>query len=217
VAEATGAMRAIGEASARVAEAVERLAVKSDRVTGIVETITAIAQQTNLLALNAAIEAARAGEDGRGFAVVADEVRKLAEQTATAAGQVGALVGEIQDDTEAATAEAREGRERTAGGARSIDEAQAAFAAIDRSMTDLAQRIGAVAARSDEVAAGAQRARSEVAQVAAIAQETSAATEQVSSTTQQTTAAGEEIAGAARELAGMARELDELVGRFSVA
>ncbi|HMJ35811.1 MAG TPA: HAMP domain-containing methyl-accepting chemotaxis protein [Baekduia sp.] len=217
VAEATGAMTAIGEASERVAEAVERLAVKSDRVTGIVETISEIADQTNLLALNAAIEAARAGEDGRGFAVVAEEVRRLAEQTATAAGQVGALVTEIHGDTQAATAEAREGRERTSAGAERILQAEEAFAAIDRSMSELADRIGIVAVRSDEVAAGARRARDEVAQVAEIAERTSSATEQVSSTAQQTTASGQEIAAAAAGLAGIAAELDELVGRFTVA
>jgi methyl-accepting chemotaxis protein len=217
VAEATGAMTQMGEASARVAEAVERLAVKSDRVTGIVETITTIASQTNLLALNAAIEAARAGEQGRGFAVVADEVRKLAEQTATAAGQVGELVAEIQGDTAAATTEARTGRERTTAGADRIVQAQEAFAAIDRSMSDLAERITVVATRSDEVVAGAQRARDEVAAVAEIAERTSSATEQVSSTAQQTTASGEEIAAAAQGLAGIAAELDALVGRFTVA
>jgi methyl-accepting chemotaxis protein len=216
VAQATGAMAEMGEASARVAEAVERLAVKSDRVTGIVETIGEIAAQTNLLALNAAIEAARAGDEGRGFAVVADEVRRLAEQTATAAGQVGALVTEIQDDTEAATAEARTGRERTTAGADRIVQAQEAFAAIDRSMTDLAARISVVAARNDEVAAGALRAQAEVAQVAEIAERTSSATEQVSSTAQQTTASGQEIATAAAGLASIAAELDELVGRFTV-
>ena len=217
VAEATGAMAEMGAASARVAEAVERLAVKSDRVTGIVATISEIAAQTNLLALNAAIEAARAGEDGRGFAVVADEVRRLAEQTANAAGQVGALVTEIQDDTQAATAEARTGRERTTAGADRILQAQEAFAAIDRSMSELAGRIGAVAARNDEVAAGAVRARDEVAQVVEIAERTSSATEQVSSTAQQTTASGQEIAAAAAGLAEIAGELDELVGRFTVA
>jgi methyl-accepting chemotaxis protein len=216
VAEATGAMAEMGQASARVAEAVERLAVKSDRVTGIVETISEIAAQTNLLALNAAIEAARAGEEGRGFAVVADEVRRLAEQTATAAGQVGALVTEIQDDTQAATAEARTGRERTTAGADRIVQAQEAFAAIDRSMTELADRIGVVASRNDEVAEGARRARDEVAQVVEIAERTSSATEQVSSTAQQTTAAGQEIAVAAQGLADIAGELDELVGRFTV-
>jgi methyl-accepting chemotaxis protein len=217
VAEATGAMAEMGEASTRVAQAVERLAVKSDRVTGIVETITEIAGQTNLLALNAAIEAARAGEDGRGFAVVAEEVRRLAEQTATAAGQVGALVTEIQHDTNAATTEARTGRERTTAGAERILQAQEAFAAIDRSMSELAERITVVAERNDEVAEGARRARAEVAQVVEIAERTSSATEQVSSTAQQTTASGQEIAAAAQGLAEIAGELDELVGRFTVA
>jgi methyl-accepting chemotaxis protein len=216
VAEATGAMDAMGEASGRVAEAVERLAVKSDRVTGIVATITEIADQTNLLALNAAIEAARAGEDGRGFAVVADEVRRLAEQTASAAGEVGALVAEIQGDTEAASAEARTGRERTAAGAERIVQARDAFTAIDRSMADLAERIATVAARSDEVVDGARRAQDEVVQVAEIAERTSSATEQVSSTAQETTASGQEIASAAAGLATIAAELDELVGRFTV-
>ena len=217
VTQATGAMGAIGEASDRVAEAVERLAIKSGRVTGIVETITEIADQTNLLALNAAIEAARAGEDGRGFAVVAEEVRRLAEQTATAAGQVGVLVSEIHGDTEAATAEARAGRARTSAGAAQILHAREAFGAIDRSMSELADRIGTVAARSEEVAAGARRAREEAVQVVEIAERTSAATEQVSSTAQQTTAAGQEIADAAAGLAGIATELDELVNRFRVA
>jgi methyl-accepting chemotaxis protein len=217
ITEATGAMHEMGEASVRVAEAVERLAVKGDRVTAIVETITAIADQTNLLALNAAIEAARAGEEGRGFAVVADEVRKLAEQTGAAAGEVGAIVAEIQGDTRAATDEARSGRARTEAGTQRIVLAEEAFVAIDRSMTDLAERIGAVVALSDQVADGAGRAAAEVAQVAAIAERTSAATEQVSSTTQQTTAAGAEIANAAQQLAGIAGELDTLVGRFTVA
>jgi methyl-accepting chemotaxis protein len=98
--EAGAAMRAMRESSASVSDAIGELAERSERIGGIVETITGIAEQTNLLALNAAIEAARAGDQGRGFAVVADEVRKLAEESQGAAASIGDLVAEIRVQTE---------------------------------------------------------------------------------------------------------------------
>jgi methyl-accepting chemotaxis protein len=60
------------------------------------------------LALNAAIEAARAGEHGRGFAVVADEVRGLAARTASATGEVGEMVADIQQRTAQVVEQIRE-------------------------------------------------------------------------------------------------------------
>src|SRR5205823_13362916 len=92
-------MAALKESSGGLADAIQQLASKSERIGGIVETITGIAGQTNLLALNAAIEAARAGEQGRGFAVVAEEVRELAEEAQQAAASIADLVTEIQDET----------------------------------------------------------------------------------------------------------------------
>ena len=60
-------------------------------IANTISVIEEIARQTNLLALNAAIEAARAGEHGKGFAVVASEVRQLAQESKTAAGEIGKL------------------------------------------------------------------------------------------------------------------------------
>ncbi|RYD05966.1 hypothetical protein N752_06890 [Desulforamulus aquiferis] len=84
--------RSVDEAN----ESIQHLGTLSAKIGNITNVITGIADQTNLLALNAAIEAARAGDQGRGFAVVADEVRKLAEQSATAAKEIGQIISQIQ-------------------------------------------------------------------------------------------------------------------------
>ena len=55
------AIRQVAASSEEVATAIGDLSKRSERIGGIVDTITGIAEQTNLLALNAAIEAARAG------------------------------------------------------------------------------------------------------------------------------------------------------------
>ena len=109
-------MRGLAESASGVTGAIETLAAKSERIGGIVTTITGLAEQTNLLALNAAIEAARAGEQGRGFAVVAEEVRKLAEESQSAAGEIAGLIAQIQHETGEVVAMVADTAERTEGG-----------------------------------------------------------------------------------------------------
>ncbi|WP_339490285.1 methyl-accepting chemotaxis protein [Pseudomonas sp. EL_65y_Pfl2_R95] len=81
-------------------EQVTSLTQSGLQVNSIIGVINGLADQTNLLALNAAIEAARAGEAGRGFSVVADEVRSLAQRTVAATTDIGAIVSELQRQTQ---------------------------------------------------------------------------------------------------------------------
>lgn len=75
---------------------VANLASSADKISEVLQLISAIAEQTNLLALNATIEAARAGDAGKGFAVVASEVKNLATQTAKATEEIATQIGDMQ-------------------------------------------------------------------------------------------------------------------------
>ncbi len=215
-AQASEAMGSVRDASHAVTTAIRGLADTSQEISGIVETITAIAAQTNLLALNAAIEAARAGEQGRGFAVVADEVRKLAEESKASATLITALIEQIQQQTRLAVDVVEQGARRTDESAATVEQARHAFEAIGDSVDDMNARIEQIAAASQEIAAGATRMRGDVSEIAAVAQESSATTEQVSASTEQTSSSTQQIAASAQELARTAEELERLVGRFTL-
>ena len=201
--QATDAMGVVKQSSAEVVGAIGELATRSDRIGGIVETITAIAGQTNLLALNAAIEAARAGEQGRGFAVVAEEVRKLAEESRRAAEEIAALVGEIQVETKRTVGVVTEGATRSDEGATIVAETRVAFGQIGVAVEDMSHRIERIAHAS--------------AEVATVAEQSSAATEQVSASAEQTNAAVQQISASSQQLAATAQSLERLVAHFRLA
>jgi methyl-accepting chemotaxis protein len=96
---AVGAMTAISGSLDRVGQASTALAERVQKIDGITETVSFLADQSSTLAINAAIEAARAGEAGKGFAVVAREIRTLAADSRTAASQIRELLGEIRERT----------------------------------------------------------------------------------------------------------------------
>jgi methyl-accepting chemotaxis protein len=216
VARATEAMAAVRDASADASLAIRELGSKSQRIGGIVDTITAIAEQTNLLALNAAIEAARAGEQGRGFAVVAEEVRKLAEESQAAAKSISTLVSEIRTETDRTVTVVESGAERGELGASTVAEARDAFTRIAASIEVVSERVSQVSAAVEQIAAGAAQVSNDIVEVASVAEQSSATVQQVSASAEETSASTQQIAASAQELSRTARELDELVGRFTL-
>jgi methyl-accepting chemotaxis protein len=216
IVRASEAMSAARDASAEAGRAISELGAKSQRIGGIVDTITAISEQTNLLALNAAIEAARAGEQGRGFAVVADEVRKLAEESQAAASSIAGLVAEIRDETERTVAVVAAGAARGETGAATVAEARDAFTRIAASIEVVSERVSQVSTAVDQIAGGAAQVSTDMGEVVTVAEQSSATAQQVSAAAEETSASQQQIAASAHELSRTAHELDELVGRFTL-
>lgn len=88
-------------AAGRMSEAYAKIMTleqQSQKISGILNTITEISSETGLLALNASIEAARAGEHGKGFAVVAESIGKLAANSSSAATDIEEIIAELCKD-----------------------------------------------------------------------------------------------------------------------
>jgi len=213
---ASEAIQQLDRSSQQITAAIEDLAERSERISGIVMTITEIAEQTNLLALNAAIEAARAGDQGRGFAVVADEVRRLADQSHSAAVEIAELIEDIRRRTHDVVEVVAAGAARTADGVATVQRAREAFDQIGRSVEAMSARARENAGALGQIAAEADRIQAGVAEVASVAEGSAASAQEVSAAAQQTSASTREIATTAHGLAGTAEELDRLVRRFEL-
>ena len=204
-----------GESSVKQAvEAIKVIAQSSEKIVGIVNVISDIADQTNLLSLNASIEAARAGEHGRGFAVVADEVSKLADRSAHSTKEIEALIKETLTQVQRGVALAE-------GSGASMKEIISGAMTASEMVTELRKSVELQQASIRQIAAKVT-SLNEMSNGISLAtqeqnvnsQQVSKAIESVNEITQQAATSAVQMAASTEHLAGMAQRLQALVSRF---
>lgn len=170
-------MNLIERSVQQIASEMSMLEENAEKIRGIVDVVTGIAEQTNLLALNAAIEAARAGEQGRGFAVVADEVRKLAEQTKQSVFGVRELIEKTNQQTVALSTVMREIQDLVSSSTAMTNETNAFFEGIMSAVADSKEQNSRIQRELENFFRVMEDMNQTVAQVAYSADELSAITE----------------------------------------
>jgi methyl-accepting chemotaxis protein len=202
VEEAVESSAALGDQVKRIAVTMADLSERTLQVSEIIATVKDLAEQSNLLALNASIEASKAGEHGRGFAVVALEMRNLAEQSKAAAGQVRAILSEIQKGTRDASLATDEGAKRAV---RTVTLSRSAGEAIE----GLAMVIRESALAARQIANNTRQQTIGVEQMVA-------AISELSSTINESADGSRTIEQGATTLTSVSRRLGEAVRRYRV-
>ncbi|EKQ71243.1 methyl-accepting chemotaxis protein [Leptolyngbyaceae cyanobacterium JSC-12] len=199
---AVDGIQAIRSTVAETAEKVKHLGESSQKISAVVELISAFAAQTNMLALNASIEASRAGEEGRGFAVVAGEVRALARQSAEATEEIRKLVASIQAETSEVVEAMEAGTEQVAIGTQLVDETRQSLNKIMAASLQISQLVTSITEATMLQSQASETVSQTMKNVADIADQTAVEANQVSSSFGQ--------------LQKVAQALEKSIGRFKL-
>jgi len=137
-------MERLAQAANTMAARLAAIREEAAEITGVVTTISKVADQTNLLSINAAIEAEKAGEQGLGFLVLAREIRRLADQTAVATLDIEQLVKQMQSAVSAGVMEIDRFAEEVRSGVGNVVRVGGQFGQIISGVKTLSERFDAV-------------------------------------------------------------------------
>ncbi len=180
------------------------------------DSISSIATQTNLLSLNASIEAARAGEAGKGFAVVASEIRNLADDSQTAAAQIGKMIENVQEQADAMSGRLKDSMEQLAKGNQLTAETKDSFAVIQggtdevgNNAEDIMKKVEALTGKITEAVESMNTIKEE-------ADNNVTEINEISAVVTEESANLEEVADAMNKLLALTGDLEELVSEFKL-
>ena len=193
-------MHQLQESSSSISSKLSVINERAGDITGVVTTITKVADQTNLLSVNAAIEAEKAGEYGRGFLVVAQEIRRLADQTASASLEIEGSVQEMQTSVSAGVMEMDKFADHVRRSVTVVTEVASQLGQIISLVEQLTGRFGSVADGMRSQAQGADQIHE--------------AMSSLNETVQLSVSALREVTGVAEELRNAANVLNAEIGKF---
>lgn len=213
-------IQAVQETMDETVDNVEELDALMAQIGEIVDLISDIAEQTNMLALNANIEAARAGNGdgaGDGFGVVADEVKQLAEETQESAADVGKLIANVQDQTDATVNDIRWAEERVRETTEAVEEAVDAFARVAENVAETDNGVQEISDALDNQAESAEETVAMIDDVVEISQQTSTESRTVSAAAQEQASSMSQVTSNVESLTEQAEQLQTLLDRFDVS
>jgi len=144
VSQTMDGMEHIRDATDAAEKVIRGLGARTKEIGGILDVIDDVADETNLLALNAAIISAQAGENGRAFSVVADEIKELADRVLASTKEIGSLIRNVQEESEAAVGAIEAGSQSVAGGVELSAEAGTSLEEITLASRESGTRIGEI-------------------------------------------------------------------------
>ncbi|WOO42542.1 methyl-accepting chemotaxis protein [Rubellicoccus peritrichatus] len=193
-------MSKLDKANVSISGQLERIQKRANGITGIIVTMTKVADQTNLLSLNASIEARKAGQYGRGFSVVAAEIRRLADQAAASTLEIEGSVKDMLGAVQTGVGEVR-------GFSSQVSQSIEEITAISGRLTEVIQQVQGLPPRFDQILEG-MHSQSEGAE------QINQAMGQLSDSAQHTVSAVKETHRMLSSLRRSAEVLDAEISRF---